>query len=222
MTSDEFAAAITIRLEAAHGMAVRARSGIEATSAEEAAERGAGLAEYLGQPLSPQMAARVAYPRRLQLYWQYDPPGERTGATGEIGMSDIATTLLERDFSFLDYSAHPELEYLDTYRILDDHPHMGDGVMTVVSLDATFTDVELFLFAEQALHRLALTFEEYARCLTLTLGYANWQFLFCPDLPPRMRKHVHGPYARRLARDLERIWPGQDHGELFALVQRVR
>jgi hypothetical protein len=221
MTGDEFAAAIVARLESARGIMVRERSGVEAPTAAEAAARRARLAETLGEPLTPPMAARVAYPHRLQLYWQLDQPGARQGAAGEIGFSDVATAILERDLSFLDYAAHPELEYLDTYRILDDHPHMGDGVTTVIALNAAFTDVELFLFADQGLRRLALTFEEYARCLTLTLGYANWQYLFCTDLPARMRAHVRGPYTRRLVRDLERIWPDHGPGELLALARRT-
>ena len=92
--------------------------------------------------------------------------------------------------------------------------------MTVFGLNDDFTDIELFYLSEYKLYRLKLSYEEYLECLTTTLGYTNWQFLFCRELKPAMSRYMQKTYKPKLVRDLNTVWPGIDLEQFFALAER--
>jgi hypothetical protein len=225
ITAGQFTAAVVRRLKAAHEIEVVRRAGLTplTTSGRDVFAR--QLKRYLGVPLSPVMLRRLSYPANAQLYWHYpraDVEADRAeGFAGEFCIYNLAAALTKKDFSFIDFEESPDLEFLAPYRILDEHPQVGDGRMTLVRPNADSTDVELYFLNEWKLHRLGLSFEEYHWCQTVTLGYANWQLLFCADLRPAAREAVRTTFRERIRKDLNKVWPGDDLGEFFALVDRA-
>ena len=222
LTAKQFIDAIKRRLKTARGIDVRYREGLEPFPTAERDEMAALLKSYLGQPLTAEMRRRLSFPRHLKLYWEYTAAGEANLFNGEISLNNVGVALLEKDFSFMDYGANPELTYLDIYRILEDHPYMGDGYLTVLGLNDAFTDVELFALEKLKPLRLRLNFEEYHRCVAWTLGYGHWQYLFIEGLPPSMSEYMQKTYRPKLIRDLGTLWPDDDLSEFLALVDRAR
>jgi hypothetical protein len=226
LTPRQFAMAIPRRLREARDIEVVKREGwwhLGTSSRDVFARR---LKRHLGRPLSPVMLKRLTYPTNGRLYWQY-PRGDvdlphSECFSGEICLYNLGLSLVEKDFSHIDFKESPDLEFLEPCRILDEHPSIGDGQMTLVRLNDEGTDVELFFLSRWTLYPLALSFEEYHWCQTVTLGYANWPLLFCPDLPASDRRSMRTSFRTEMARNLNKIWPGTDLGELFALADRGR
>src|SRR5438105_4071678 len=135
LTAKTFTSAIARRLKEAKQLDVRNRNGLEPLSARESDELAARFAAHLGRPLSSVMQQRMSYPRLLELYWEHNAAKEKNSFNGEISLYNIADAVMRKDFSFLNYAENPDLEFLDVYRILDEHPHIGDGNMTVFGLN---------------------------------------------------------------------------------------
>jgi hypothetical protein len=221
LTAKQFTDAVARRLKAAAKIDVRYNEGLRPVPAAERDELAARLAAYLGPSLSADMKRRLSFPRHFKLYWEYPAAKEADIFNGEVSLYNLADALMEKDFSFLNYAENPELAFLDTYRILDDHPYVGDGNMTLVALNDAFTDVDLHYMSEYKPRKLRLNFEEYHRCLAMTLGYTNWQFLFCEGLDPSTSEYMRKTYRPKLIRDLRTLWPDDDLGEFLALVDRA-
>lgn len=221
LTAKQFTDALARRLKTARKIDVRQSEGLKPLPAAERDALAATLKAYLGTKPSAEMLRRLSYPRYLQLYWQYAAEKESDIFNGEISLNNIGVALLEKDFSFVDYGKHPELTVLDTYRVLDDHPHIGDGNMAAVTLNEEFTDVDLHYLEMFKPYRLKLTLEEYHQCLTVTLGYTHWQFLFCEGLDASSHDYMQTTYRAKLTKDLRTLWPDDDLKEFFALVDRA-
>lgn len=221
LTAKQFTDAIDRRIKTASKIKVRDSGGLKPLPAAERSELAETIKSLLGKPPSAEMLRRLTYPRHLKLYWEYAAEKESDIFNGEISLSNIGVALLDNDFSYVDYGKHPELTVLDTYRIIDDHPHIGDGNMVAVTLNDEFTDVDLHYVKMFKPYRLNLTLEEYHQCLTVTLGYTHWQSLFCEGLDASAREYARTTYRAKLTKDLHTLWPGEDLGEFFALVDRA-
>lgn len=225
VTPRQVTAAVIKRLREARDIEIIQREGWAALAPAERDTLARQLKRHLGQPLAPTMLQRLSYPVNARLYWRYphgdvDLPRDE-GFAGEVCLYNLAESLTKKDFSHIDYKKSPDLKFLEEYRILDEHPNLGDGQMTLVRLNDAATDVELFHLSGWKLYRLRLTFEEYHWCQAVTLGYANWQLMFCDGLRPRVREDMQTTFRERLASDLNKVWPGTDLGELFALADRA-
>ena len=108
---------------------------------------------------------------------------------------------------------------MDSYSFLDDHPHTGDGNMTLIGLNEEFADVNLFYLSKYELYELSISFEQYLWCLTQTMGYIDWQFLFCNDLNSEMRNYMQNIYEPKFKKDFQTLWPQIDLEQFFALVR---
>ncbi|MFL6256308.1 MAG: hypothetical protein ACJ74T_14985 [Pyrinomonadaceae bacterium] len=221
LTGKQFVDAVARRLKTASKIEVRYKEGLDPVPVAERDKLAARLAAYLGPALSKEMLRRLSFPRHFKLYWEYPAADEPDIFNGEVSLYNLADSLMEKDFSFLNYAEKPELAFLDTYRILDEHPYIGDGNMTVIALNDDFTDVGLHYLSEYKLYKLKLSFEEYHQCLAATLGYTHWQFLFCEGLDASTHEHMQTTYRAKLSKDLRMLWPGEDLGEFFALVDRA-
>jgi hypothetical protein len=220
MDAHDFVSTIEARLKAARGLDLRYCEGLAVTADTEVQALAEKLTAYLGEPPTEAMRRRLAMPRHFKLYWEA-AIGKPPGANGEVSLYNVADALIEQDFSSLNYAENPDLAFLDTYRILDDHPYIGDGNLAVIGLNDAFTDVNLFHMSEYKLYPLALSFDEYVDCVATTLGYTHWQFLFCKGLPATRRRHARGPYRKKLRADLQRLWPELDLAAFDALVDRA-
>jgi hypothetical protein len=220
LTAKRFTDAIAKRLKMARQIDIRYCEGLTPTPEAEQEKLAALLKAYLGPPPSEKMRRRLSFPRHVKLYWEYEVGKDLF--TGEISLNNLGVALLEKDFSsIINYAEQPELAFLDVYRILEDRPYGGDGYMTLIGLNDAFTDVDLYYFYRGKPHRLRLSFEDYLRCLMVTLGYSHWQFLFCEGLDPQMRDHMQNTYRPKLVKDINTIWPGTDLSGFFALVDRA-
>jgi tetratricopeptide (TPR) repeat protein len=221
MKAEQLISIIDQRLKAAgQKIRVELREGFAPTPKRQQDWLAKRLTRYLGVPLSEALLQRLQYPETVRVYWQYESPDGSHVFSGEICLHNIAVSLLEKDFSFVNYAEHPELEFLDTYRVFDEHPSIGDGNRVLLALNEALTDVELFVLSEWKLHKLDLSFEEYIQCLAVTMGYASWPFFFCQDLRPSMHEHFETTGKKELIRDLRTIWPGLDLSGFLKLVQR--
>lgn len=220
-TAKQFIDAVKRRLKTARDIDVRYCEGLEQLPKAERDEMAALLKSYLGQPLTAEMRRRLSFPRQLKLYWEYTAAGEANLFNGEVSLNNVGVALLEKDMTFLDYGANPELAALDIYRVLEDHPYMGDGYLTVLGLNDAFTDVELFALEKLKPLRLRLSLEEYQQCVAWTLGYGHWQYLFIEGLPRSMSEYMQKTYRPKLIKDLRTLWPDDDLGEFLALVDRA-
>jgi hypothetical protein len=171
------------------------------------------------------MLARLAYPPQAHVHWRYPPSDVDADRAeifvGELCMHNLAAALTKKELSFVNIEESPGLDSLAPYRILDEHPLIGDARMTLVRLNDDSTDVELYFLRDWQPHRLALTFEEYAWCQTFMLGYANWQNLFCDDASLAAGRIVRKDLAEKIRSDLNKVWPGEDLSEFFTLATRA-
>jgi hypothetical protein len=224
LTGKQFTDAVARRLRAAQGIEVVRREGLAPLAPARRDVFARKLKRLLGQPLSPAMLRRLSYPTHVKLFWRY-PPGDvdlprGEGFGGEIYLYNLGLALTEKDFSHIDFGESPELKFLEAYRILDEHPSIGDGRLTLVRVNDEATDVELSYLVEWKPHRLRLTFEEYHWCQSVMLGYADWQLLFSDDLEPSLRKATKTTFRKRIASDLKKVWADADLGEFFDLADR--
>jgi tetratricopeptide (TPR) repeat protein len=220
MKADQLIATIDQRLKAA-GQKIRVefREGFTPTPKRQQDWLAQRLRRYLGVPVSEALLQRLQYPRKLRVHWQYENSDESHVFSGEICLYNIAVSLLENELP-LNYVESPDLEFLDRYRVFDDRPSFGDGNLTLIALNETFTDIELFVLSEWKLHKLDLSFEEYLQCLPVTMGHAGWPFFFCQDLRPSMHEYFETKGKKELIRNLQTIWPGLDLSGFFKLVNR--
>lgn len=221
MKPDQLIATIDRRLKAAgQKIRVELREGFAPTPKHQRDPLAQRLRRYLGVPLGEALLQRLQYPQRLSVYWQYESPDGSRVFSGEICLHNVAVSLLEKELSSVNYVENPDLEFLDTYRVFDEHPRIGDGNMTLIAMNEALTDVELFVLSEWKLHKLELSFEEYLQCLAVTMGYAGWPFFFCQDLRPSMHEFFETTGKKELIQDLRTIWPGLDLSGFLKLVKR--
>jgi tetratricopeptide (TPR) repeat protein len=221
MKADQLIATIDQRLKAAgQKIRVEVRGGFTPTPKRQQEWLAQRLRRYLGMPVSEALLQRLQYPQKLRVHWRYESPDESHVFSGEICLHNIAVSLLENELSFVNYAENPDLEFLDRYRVFDDHPSIGDGNMTLIALNETFTDIELFVLSEWKLHKLDLSFEEYLQCLPVTMGHAGWPFFFCQDLRPSVHEFFETTGKKELIRNLQTIWPGLDLSGFLRLVKR--
>lgn len=220
MKADQLIATIDRRLKAAgQKIRVEVRDGLAPTPKRQQERLAQRLRRYLGVPLSEALLQRLQYPQKLRVHWQYESPDGSRVFSGEICLHNIAAAILENELS-LNYAENPDLEFLDRYRVLDEHPSIGDGNMTLIALNETLTDLELFVLSEWKLHKLDLSFEEYLQCLPVTMGHAGWPFFFCQDLRPSMHAYFETTGKKEFIRNLQTIWPGLDLSGFLKLVKR--
>jgi len=220
MKANQLIATIDQRLKAAgQKIRVEVREGFAPTPKRQQEWLAQRLRRYLGVPISQSLLQRLQYPQKLRVHWQYESPDESHVFSGEICLHNLAVSLLENELP-LNYVESPDLEFLDRYRVFDDHPCFGDDNLTLIALNETLTDIELFVLSEWKLHKLDLSFEEYLQCLPMTMGHANWPFFFCQDLRPSMHEYFETTGKKELIRNLQTIWPGLDLRGFLKLVKR--
>lgn len=221
MKADQLIATIDQRLKAAgQKIQVEVRDGLTPTPKRQQEWLAQRLKRYLGIPVSGALLQRLQSPQKLRVHWKYESPDGSHLFSGEICLHNIGVSLLENELSFVNGVENPDLEFLDRYRVFDEHPSIGDGNMTLIALNETFTDIELFVLSEWKLHKLDLSFEEYLQCLPVTMGLAGWPFFFCQDLRPSMHEFLTTTGKKELIRDLQTIWPGLDLSGFLKLVKR--
>jgi len=117
-------------------------------------------------------------PERVSLYWGYNNGDEEING-GEFNCTNALVALVNnqpRDMSYVLTE-----EQIHQFRIIDTHPHTGDGTIVFIELDPNLKFIELplyFMNGNGRLSRMEMNYFEYLDKLLVIKSYYNWHLLY--------------------------------------------
>lgn len=161
----------------------------------------------------PSMSAFYELLGRINIAWHYKREDDIV-VPGEINLVNFTNIFFRQVILYDPTAPEEEIAHIKELKPFDDHPFLGDGVLSAFKIVPSKPEPEIWLFDGSIggqIFKMDITLEEYFKALLDMRGAIPWQYLFCDIDFSKSPFVIKKQHLQEILETLPMLFPDTDY-----------